>query len=74
MEEIIFHSKKTFLQSQLCREVGVCSWAQQSGPWSEEEGFTQNKLCPQLGLHKEVGAGGGDPVAKIQCHCSGLSA
>lgn len=39
--------------------MGLCSWAQQSGPWLEEEGFTQNELCPQLGLHKEVRAGGG---------------
>lgn len=40
-------------------KVGVCSWAQKSGPWLEEERFNQNRLSRQLRLHAEVGAGRG---------------
>jgi len=40
-------------------EVGICSWAQKSGPWLKKECFNQKELCRQLGLHAEVGAGAG---------------
>lgn len=73
MEKIIFHSKNVSsvitLQGSGTLQLGTAEWSLVRGGR-----FYPKRAVPSAGAPQRGEGMWGDPVAKIQCHCSGLSA